>query len=145
MFDAQLFILAIQYVLCMKFKQINKQPTLLPNSTPRLPWHGQLMQELQGFRFSRSKCDKLWWEWRKIVGNIYNSIFLTFIDTMQLVTIYTLTWIKLWAFTWDLKFDIYPGHSFNLCQRCWGCDFDPVINIYRRQSTLSNKFRDSHI
>ncbi len=49
--------------------------------------------------------------------SIFQSLLLSLI-LWQPLTVYIITWIKIWAFTWHLKMKIGPGNLILLCKRC---------------------------
>jgi len=43
---------------------------------------------------------------------------LTSLLLWQPLTVYVLTWLKIWMFTWNLKMQVGPGNVVALCKRC---------------------------
>ena len=53
------------------------------------------------------------------------SIFVSLLTSLilwQPLTVYMLTWLKIWMFTWHLKMKIGPGNIILLCKKCCGYD-----------------------
>ena len=71
--------------------------------------------------------------------SIFQSL-LTSLILWQPLTIYVITWIKIWAFTWHLKMKIGPGNIIALCKKC--CHRDSDNGDITIATTNSEEFLD---
>eukprot|EP01083_Nonionella_stella_P251794 868353_1 len=58
--------------------------------------------------------------------SIFQSL-LTSLLLWQPLTVYMVTWIKIWMFSWHLKMQIGPGNVVLLCKRCC-CGYDHTLD-----------------
>eukprot|EP01083_Nonionella_stella_P117890 351749_1 len=74
---------------------------------------------------------------------------LTSLILWQPLTVYVVTWIKLWMFSWHLKMKLAPSNIFRLCKRCCcgSVDFESqLVKLgsvnHEAQRRKSRKLRD---